>query len=129
MRDSKVDMENVEPGTFGPDGFGSPDKLLCWLQSHRPNADLVFSHGDLSLPNLMLNPGSPPSFIDLGRSGVDDRWNDIAIVHSSLTANWKGRYAREVRFDAYSLPMLLDRLNISSDEEKLRYFLLMDELF
>lgn len=129
VHDGKVDLENVEPETFGPEGFSSPDELQCWPQSHRHNADLMFSYGYLSLPNWMLNPGSPPSFIDLGRSGVGDRWDDIAIVHRSLTANWKDHYVREVRFDAYALPMLLNRLNISPDEEKLRYFLLMDELF
>lgn len=69
VHDGKVDLENVEPETFGPEGFSSPDELQCWLQSYRHNADLVFSYGYLSLPNWMLNPGLPPSFIDLGRSG------------------------------------------------------------
>ena len=129
IRDGRVDMDNVEPETFGQNGFSSPSDLLAWLRSNRPEEDLVFTHGDLSLPNILFQADGSPAFIDLGRAGVGDRWRDIAIVHKSLQANWTGHYAQYNRFEGYTLPMLLDRLGMTPDWKKIRYFLLMDELF
>ena len=47
-----VDMENVQPDTFGEGGFRDPDELLEWLYENRPNEDLVLSHGDYCRYNL-----------------------------------------------------------------------------
>ena len=46
------DMKNVEPETYGKDGFHSPRHLLDWLKLNKPIDDLVFSHGDYCLPNI-----------------------------------------------------------------------------
>lgn len=88
-----VDMENVEPETFGPDGFKDPLDLLQWLKNHKPMEELVLSHGDFCLPNILIKDDNAVSFIDLGRTGIADKWQDIALCYRSLKHNYAGKYA------------------------------------
>lgn len=124
-----VDVENTEPETFGPNGFSDPEDLLRWLESHRPPEDLVFTHGDFCLPNLFAVGDHISGLIDLGKMGVADRWQDIAICMRSLSDNFTGKYHGETKYPEYRPEMLLDELKIELDEEKLRYYILLDELF
>lgn len=123
----QVDMELVDPGTFGENGFPSPAALLEWLEENRPEPDLVLSHGDYCLPNIFLEDWKLSAFLDLGRSGVGDRWNDIAICWRSLRDNFGGHYGEAV--EGFDADVLFEALGVEKDEEKLRYYLLMDELF
>lgn len=68
------EMEGVEPGTYGDNGFASPADLLTWLKDNRPAENLVFSHGDYCLPNIFINQNKVSGFIDLGRSGIADKY-------------------------------------------------------
>ena len=66
-------------------------------------------------------------FIDLGDAGVGDRWRDLALCHRSLRHNVDGTYGKvKPGFDADELFRMLD---IPKDPEKLRWYLLLDELF
>lgn len=121
------DLSNVEPETFGEGGFASPEKLLCWLEEHRPEEDPVLSHGDYCLPNVFFGDGRVSGFLDLGRCGVADRWQDIALCWRSLRHNFNGSYGySDPDFDP---DILFEELGIRPDWEKIRYYLLMDELF
>lgn len=128
VRNGLVDLENVEPGTFGEDGFKDPEDLLVWLKENRPAEDLVLSHGDYCLPNIFADDNGICGFIDLGRAGVADRYRDIAICYRSLKSNLHGSYGGHspVDFDA---DKLFDKLKITPDWHKIRYYFLMDELF
>ena len=122
-----VDVSRAEPGTFGPEGFADPAALLEWLETHRPPADPVLSHGDFCLPNVYLKGERVSGFIDLGDAGVADRWRDISLCYRSLKHNCDGRYGTcypDVRPE-----QLFDALGIEPDREKLRYYILLDELF
>lgn len=123
-----VDLNNVEPDTFGPGGFENPRQLLTWLETHKPEMDPVLSHGDFCLPNIFLEDWKLSGLIDLGRSGIADRWMDIAICYRSLKHNYEGVYGGRVypNFDPCSL---FSALGIEPDWEKIRYYLLLDELF
>ena len=59
-----VDLENVEPDTFGEKGFSSPAALLDWLIAHKPQEDWALTHGDYCLPNIFLKDGAVSCFID-----------------------------------------------------------------
>lgn len=123
-----VDLDNVEPETFGPGGFKYPEELLAWLYDHRPSYEPVLSHGDFCLPNIFLENGAVTGFIDLGDAGIGDRWRDIALCYRSLKHNCEGVYGGKVYPDAD--PMLLfKKLQIEPDWDKIRFYLLMDELF
>lgn len=87
--------------------------------------DLVFVHGDYCMPNIIV--GDDISFIDLGRSGVDDRYNDIAIALRSLKKN----------IELINKPFLLKYNQIfletygidKVDKEKCEFYYLLDEFF
>ena len=123
----EVDMDLAEPETFGEKGFSSPAELLQWLREHCPQPEPVLSHGDLCLPNVFFKDWELSGFLDLGRSGVGDRWNDIAILWRSLRDNFGGHYGDAVA--GFHPDCLFDALGIEKDEEKLKYYLLVDELF
>lgn len=123
-----VDLENVEPETFGEGGFENPEHLLEWLENHRPSFEPVLSHGDFCLPNIFLENGQIAGFIDLGKTGVGDKWNDIALCYRSLKHNFDGTYGGEV-YEDFNPDMLFEKLGIEPDWEKIKYYLLLDELF
>lgn len=125
---SLVDVDNVEPTTFGPGGFKDPEALLHWLEDNRPSYEPVLSHGDLCLPNIFIDGGRVSGFIDLGACGVGDRWRDIALCSRSLRRNAEGAYGGTV-YPGVRSHMLFDALGMEPDREKLRWYLLLDELF
>ena len=123
-----VDVDNVEPTTFGEGGFESPRHLLEWLEKNRPTFEPVLSHGDYCLPNIFLKNGQIEGFIDLGNAGIGDKWNDIALCYRSLKHNFDGTYGGKVYGD-FNPDMLFDKLGIEPDWEKINYYILLDELF
>ena len=129
IRENLVDVEDTEPGTFGNGGFSSPEKLLEWLINNKPEEERSFIHGDFCLPNIILSEKGEIGFIDLGRSGMGDRCNDMALLSRSLKSNFSGHYNGGIQYSGYRDEMLYKRLGIKEDEEKIRYYLLLDELF
>ena len=123
----QVDMALAEPDTFGEKGFSSPAALISWLEENAPECEPVLTHGDFCLPNLFLEDWNFTGFLDLGRSGCGDRWTDIAICWRSLRDNFGGHYGEAV--PGFHPDALFDALGIEKDEGKLKYYLLMDELF
>lgn len=123
-----VDLDNVEPETFGPGGFQGPEDLLRWLEEHRPPEDLVFSHGDYCLPNVFARDGAVSGFLDLGRGGAADRYQDIALCYRSLLHNYGGKYSGRA-YEGFSPELLFQALDLQPDWEKIRYYILLDELF
>lgn len=124
-----VDLDNVEPETFGPNGFKNPEELLAWLKNNRPEEDIVLTHGDFCLPNVFVKDGYISGFIDLGKMGPADRWQDIAIAIRSLDHNFNGKYTDGKKIYDFNPQMLVDELGIAWDERKYRYYILLDELF
>ncbi len=123
----EVDIENTDPATFGPGGFRDPEHLLMWLEENRPEEDRRFTHGDMCLPNILTKNGQISGFLDLGSAGVGDPWRDITIARRSLHDNTDGCHGHtHPGFDA---DVLFDILSVRPDREKLRYYLLLDELF
>src|SRR5574344_1542322 len=59
-------------------------------------------------------------FIDLGRSGSADRWYDIAFCVRSIS-----EYIGEEQY----VELFFDLLGIKPDWEKIKYYILLDELF
>lgn len=81
--------------------------------------DAVVTHGDYSLDNIFLHDGEVTGCIDVGRAGIADRYQDLAIAWNCLGA-----------FD----PALQDRFMrqyglAEIDQRKLQFHLMLDELF
>ena len=128
VENNLVDLDNVEPETFGPNGFESPEALLQWLVEHKPPEELVLSHGDFCLPNIFIGENGKFSFIDLGRTGVADKWQDIALCYRSLKHNYEGKYGGKA-YSGYKPELLFEKLGLVPDWEEIRYYILLDELF
>lgn len=123
-----VDLDNVEPTTFGEGGFENPKQLLEWLESNRPTFEPALSHGDYCLPNVFLDNGKITGFIDLGKTGIGDKWNDISLCYRSLKHNFDGTYGGKV-YEDFNPDMLFEKLGIEPNWDKIKYYLLLDELF
>ena len=124
----EVDVGHTEQTTFGSGGFRDPEDLLRWLEMNRPQEEPVFTHGDFCLPNVFVADGGIEGLIDWGRAGVCDRWQDIALCWRSLKHNAEGAYGGPVYPDV-NPDSLFSALGIAKDAQKLRYYLLLDELF
>lgn len=128
VENNLVDMDNIDPGTFSENGFKDPEHLLIWLIDNRPEEELVLSHGDFCLPNIFIENGKVSGFIDLVRTGIADKWQDIALCYRSLLHNFNGMYTGKP-YPGFHPHMLFEKLGIEPDWEKIRYYMLLDELF
>ena len=121
-------MENMELGTYGEERFSCPEELLQWLKDNKPNEELVLSHGDYCLPNIFIDNDKISGFIDLGRCGFGDKYQDIALCYRSLKSNFSGRYGGEI-IKGVAPEIIFEKLGIEPEWEKIRYYILLDELF
>lgn len=127
IRNGTITMDTArQEETYGPSGFASPSELFDWLVKHRPEEELVLSHGDYCLPNVFCNDAGLTGYIDLGCSGVADKWVDIDQVVWSMWANSTGQFGGKAR--EFDRSLLFKALGMEPDEEKLRYYCLLSEL-
>lgn len=127
VRHGRCETEHVEPTTYGPDGFRDPEHLLRWLKDHRPPVDPVLSHGDFCLPNVFFKDGQVSGYLDLGFCSLADRYQDIALCWRSLMHNADGTYG--ATYPGIDPDDLFRALGMTPDREKVRYYILLDELF
>jgi aminoglycoside 3'-phosphotransferase III len=119
--ESNITTDKVDISDWNDDTeFESPQELLRYLTDNKPDEELVFSHGDYCLPNIFISNDKISGFIDLGRAGVADKWQDIALCVRSIKYNFNT--------DQY-INLFFQHLNMKPDWEKIRYFILLDELF
>lgn len=123
-----VDVNDAEPETFGKNGFKGPEELFRWLCDNRPEEDFVLTHGDFCLPNIFIDGSKFSGFVDIGRMGIADRYQDIAICLRSLRHNFDGTYGGKA-YEGYDEAMFFSALGIEPDFDKIRYYTLLDELF
>ncbi|MFB9760724.1 APH(3') family aminoglycoside O-phosphotransferase [Ectobacillus funiculus] len=124
IEEARKRIENglVDEGDFDSVRIGIKAKdLFDELFSKRPtNEDLVFTHGDYCLPNIIINEGKVSGFIDWGRAGISDRYQDLALVIRSIAYN----------FGENHIPLFLKTYGVTGlDELKIFYYQLMDEFF
>jgi aminoglycoside phosphotransferase len=95
--------------------------LFARLLAARPvNEDLVFTHGDYCLPNIIIQQGRISGFVDWGRGGIGDRYRDLALAARSLAYNCGDEWVA-LLFAEYGLK--------EPDQSKIDFFMLLDEFF
>lgn len=127
INNNMVDINDTEPETFGPEGFESPYALYEYLRDNRPEEEYVLTHGDYCLPNVFFDQGEISGYLDLGYCGIADKWQDIALAVRSIRFNLE-ETGKEKEYKPLCR-IFFDELGIEPDEEKIRYYILLDELF
>ena len=112
----------VNEQEFDPIREGRTAKSLYQeLLATKPHQeDLVFTHGDYCLPNIIIDDNDINGFIDLGLAGISDRYQDIAICIRSIGYNFGKKW----------VPFFLKEYGLNVvDQEKIAFYQLMDEFF
>ena len=126
LRTGKITVESRRFEADGVGVFTSPTQLFDWLLKHRPEEEIVFSHGDYCLPNIFCDSNKLTGLLDLGYAGVADKWVDIEQVVWSMWANTTGQFGGRCR--SFDKKRLFDALNMQPDEERMRFYSLLHEL-
>lgn len=117
----RVEAGDVDASDFDEERQGeTAEQLYEQLVSTRPtHAELVVAHSDACLPNFMMDGQGFSGFIDCGRLGVSDRYQDLALAARSIAFNlgeqWVGAF-----FDAYG---------VQPDAQRMAFYCLLDEFF
>ena len=117
----RIDAGLVERHEFDAERQGwTAGQVWDGMQRLLPLApDPVVTHGDFSLDNILMLDGEVIGCIDAGRVGIADRYQDLAILWNSLGEF--GASLQDRLFDRYGI--------IAADRCKLRFHLMLDEMF
>lgn len=124
-----ISSDSIDKELLEENDFQDLNALYQFLSENRPIENVVFSHGDYCLPNIFISGRRCSGFLDLGRAGIADKWQDIALCVRSLHYNYMELSGYSQKEYTYYKSMLFDELGIAPDEEKIKYYILLDELF
>lgn len=118
-------QQRVVQGLVEPSDISSgrsPRDVLADLLVHQPtHEELAFTHGDPSLPNILIDSETMhiTGFIDVGSAGIADRYLDLAISARSLAYNF-GPGHEALLWKAYGLDQV--------DQDKIWFYQQIDDL-
>lgn len=121
----RVEENLVEDWDFQPENKDkSPQQIYNELIQTKPTTeDLVFTHGDCCLSNIIIAQDNGVGFVDMERGGIADRYQDIAVFIRDI----KNKLG--VSNDNY-VQLFLNEYGIDEpDLNKIEYYILLDELF
>lgn len=101
-------------------GLRARDLLTLLKQQQPATENLVITHGDACLPNIVFEGSYFRGFVDCGRSGLADAYQDLALASRSIARNYGRKYVNAF-FESYGLREV--------DDSKLSYYRLADEFF
>jgi aminoglycoside 3'-phosphotransferase-1 len=117
---------NVETGLVDTSDFDdersgwTAERVLSEAIALRPaEFDRVVTHGDFSLDNVLVARGRVTGCIDVGRAGVADPYQDLAILWHNLSEF--GAKLQAELFRAYGIA--------TPNVDMIRFHLCLDELF
>ena len=110
---NEEDFDESRQGRSAAEWF---EKLLTIVPE---DEDLVVTHGDACLSNLMAEAGAFTGFLDVGRLGVADRHQDLALATRDIAADFGPEWVEP----------FLRRYGQNADPAKLDFFQLLDEFF
>jgi len=111
-----IDEEDFDDSRLGQ----SAEAVFEQMLAARPDSeDLVVTHGDACLPNLLADNGRFSGFVDCGRLGVSDRFQDLALAAHSIAYNLGEQW----------LPVFFEAYGVQPDQRKIAFYQLLDEFF
>ena len=117
----RIDDGLVETDDFDDerDGWTAEQVWAAIHAYHLPNSAPVVTHGDFSLDNILIIGDAVSGCVDVGRLGIADRYQDLAILWNCLREF--GPELQERLFRQYGL--------CAVDRDLLDLHLSLDELF
>lgn len=118
---ARIDAGLVDADDFDEERAGwTAEGVWGAMQALLPLApDPVVTHGDYSLDNVLLRDGEVVGCIDVGRVGIADRYQDLAIAWNCL-----GEFGNALQ------ERFLKQYGVAEvDRAKLQFHLMLDELF
>ena len=111
----------VDPTDFDDERLGqSAEEVFAELVATQPGThDLVVTHGDACLPNFMAADARFSGFIDCGRLGISDRYQDLALAARSIERNLGQAWVKPF-FEVYG---------VEPDEQRMKFYCVLDEFF
>lgn len=110
-----MNLVDLEPEHAGKTARELVDELHA---TRPPDEDLVVTHGDWCYPNVLFDDDGGWGMVDLADLGVACRWYDLGIGVRSTHHN----------LGAGAEPAFLDGYGVEPDEDRLRYYVLLDEV-
>ncbi|GAB3272611.1 APH(3') family aminoglycoside O-phosphotransferase [Kineosporia babensis] len=118
---ANIDAGRVDLSDFDDERQGwSAEQVWQELTGLLPlTTEPVVTHGDFSLKNLLIEDGVVTGVLDVGKLGVADRYQDLAIAGNAL-----GEFGPQAR------TRFLERYGIATpDQTRMAFHGLLDELF
>ena len=118
----RVEQGEVDETDFDDvrQGWTARSALAQLMAARPPVEEWCFVHGDYCLPNILIHNNRLSGFIDWGRAGVADRYQDLALAERSIIYNLSPQWVQPF-FDAYGLHDV--------DEDRIHFYKLLDEFF
>jgi aminoglycoside phosphotransferase len=119
----RIEAGEVDAADFDQGNSGRPPAELwnAMMADAPADEDLVFAHGDASLPNFIVSEDGVAGLVDLGLAGVADRYQDLALLVRSSAHNFPDLDVRGLLTAHYPLAIL--------DEQKLKFYRTLDEFY
>ena len=118
---TRIDASEVDESQFDEERLGqTAEQVWADVQAMLPlEFDQVVTHGDFTLDNLLIEGGAVTGCIDVGRAGIADRYQDLALLWAGL-----GEFGEQLQarlFTQYGVA--------APDPRRMGFHLLLDELF
>lgn len=116
---SRVIGNQVDETDFDEVGPTAAELFERLVATRPSNEDLVVTHGDACLPNILCDGSQFTGFVDCARLGIADRYQDLALASRSIEDNLGAEWV-EPFFKLYG---------VEADSTRVTYYRLLDEFF
>lgn len=120
-----LDKGWLRKDTYNSKSLRSAEQDYRYLCEHLSvQEEVIFTHGDFCLPNILLTDEKITGFVDLADAGPGDRYMDICTLANTMCYNYnqpdKFNYYCQNIFELYGIN--------DPDWEKLQYYRLVNEM-